>query len=184
MTLSPGDDIQTAIDRAQPGDILCLNPGIYAPLRPIDIKKSVNLRGPQAGIDPRPSHGTTRIPGDSSTEAIVDGGPSSLGGIIVIRADTVVLEGLEVRNGRGELIFSESATPTRDTILRHNIIHGSSADEAVRLRNAQDAVIEYNFVYATGGDGISLCCGSSNGTVRFNEVNGIDPPTAGIFANQ
>jgi hypothetical protein len=179
-TLTAGSDIQAAITAANPGDVICLSPGVYSPTSRIDITKSVTLQGPQADVDPRPSTGTTRTPGDASTEAIIDGG-GSLSTIFRIKADNVVLDGLEVRNGTGDLIDSETSTPTTSTILKYNSIHDSSGDEGVQLRKVAGAVIEYNYVYATGGDGINLCCGSTDGAIQFNEVHNISSPDAGVY---
>ena len=65
--------------------------------------------------------------------------------------------------------------------IRYNIIHNSSGDEGIQLRNVEDAVIEYNHVYATAGDGINLCCGSTGGIIRFNEVHDISSQDAAIY---
>lgn len=100
---------------------------------------------------------------------------------MVITADNVVLDGLEVKSGSGDLIDSEDTIPTAGTILRHNIIHHSSGDEGVQLRSVTNAVIEYNYVYNTVGDGINLCCGSTGGTIQFNEVHDISSPDAAIY---
>jgi len=169
-TLNPGDDIQTAIENASSGDVICLNPGIYSPPAKISINKSITLQGPQAGVDPRPSAGTTRTLGDPLTEAIIDGAAGGLSGIIVVTADNVVLDGLEVRFGSGDMIASESSIPTAGTILRYNIIDNATGDEGIQLRNVSGGLIEYNYLYQIAQDGINMCCGSTDGTVQFNEV--------------
>jgi hypothetical protein len=181
ITLNPGDDIQTAINNATAGDVICLNPGIYSPSAKININRSVTLQGPQAGVDPRLSVGTTRTPGGTSTEAIIDGSASSLSGIIVITADNVILDGLEVRNGRGDLIDSETSTPTTGTILRYNIIHDSSGDEGIQLRACTDCVVELNYVFDMAQDGINMCCGSTGGIIHFNEVHDNYSENAAIY---
>jgi len=180
-TIPAGSDIQAAINAASPGDVICLAPGVYSPASKININKSVTLQGPQADVDPRPSAGTVRTPGDTSMEAIIDGSASSLSGIIVITADNVVLNGLEIRGGSGDLVDSETSSPTSGTVLQYNIIHDSSGDEGVQLRNVAGARIEYNYVYATTGDGINLCCGSSDGVIQFNEVYDISSPDAAVY---
>ena len=180
-TLNPGDDIQTAINNASNGDVICLEPGIYSPQAKININKSITLRGPQAGIDPRPSAGTSRTPGDASTEAIIDGASGSLSGIIVITADSVVLDGLEVRNGSGDLIDSEDSIPTVGTVVRHVIIDHATGDEGMQIRNVANGVIEYNYVFDIAQDGINLCCGSTGGSVRYNEVHDNHSENAAIY---
>jgi hypothetical protein len=119
------------------------------------------------------------VPG-SATEAIFDGG-GSLGVLIRILANDVVIDGLEVCNGTGDLIESLVATPTSRTRLRNNIVHGSSGDEGVQLRATADAVIECNRVYATVGDGLNLCCSSTGGILRFNEVHDCASENAAIY---
>jgi hypothetical protein len=180
-TLTAGSDIQAAINVASDGDVICLNPGVYSPSAKININKSITLQGPQAGVDPRLSVGTTRTPGDTSTEAIIDGSASSLSGIIVITADNVVLDGLEVRNGGGDLIDSETSTPTTGTILMYNIIHDSSDDEGVQLRACTDCVVEFNYVFGMAQDGINMCCGSTGSTIQFNEVHDSSSENATIY---
>jgi len=64
---------------------------------PIAINKPVTLVGAQAGVDPRPSFGSTRALG-SVDEAIVDGG-GIFSNIFTIYANDVTLDGLEVGNG-------------------------------------------------------------------------------------
>ena len=140
-TINPGSDIQADIDSASPGDVICLNPGMYSPPAKININKSVTLQGPQAGVDPRLSAGSTRVPGDTSTEAIIDGAASGLSGIIVITADNVILDGLQVRNGSGDMIDSESGTPTTGAILRYNIVNHATGDEGMQIRAVTNGVI-------------------------------------------
>jgi hypothetical protein len=180
-TLAAGSDIQTAIDTAALGDVICLQPGIYSPLAKITIDESITLQGPQAGVDPRPSAGTTRTPGDTSTEAIIDGSAGGLSGIIVIKADNVILDGLEVRNGAGDMIDSETSIPTTGTILRYNIIRNASGDEGVQLRNVQNGVVEYNHAFDIAQDGINMCCGSTGGYIQYNEVHNNRSENAAIY---
>jgi hypothetical protein len=180
-THAAGSDIQAAITAAAAGDVICLDPGLYSPLAKININKSVTLQGPQFGVDPRPSSGTTRIPGDTLTEAIIDGTAGGLSGIIVITADYVVLDGLQVRNGNGDLIDSESGTPTGGTILQYNIINNATGDEAIQLRAVTDGIIAYNHIFNIAQDGINMCCGSTGGTIQFNEVHDNSSENAAIY---
>jgi len=180
-TLTAGSDIQAAITAATSGDVICLDAGLYSPAAQIEINKSVTLQGPQAGVDPRPTAGTTRTPGDTSTEAIIDGTASGLSGIIVITADNVVLDGLEVRYGSGDMIDSESSIPTTGTVLKYNIIDNATGDEGIQLRNVTDGVIEYNYLYDIAQDGINMCCGSTGGFIRFNEVTDNNSENAAIY---
>lgn len=162
------------------GSTVNVAPGTYTPAAKITIDKvGLLLIGPQAGVDPRPSAGTTRIPGDPSTEAIIDGGGMST--ILYIDADDVIIEGLEIRNGSGDLITSPSSTTQYRPVVRYNIIHDSSGDEGIQLKNVVDALIEYNHVYNTGGDGINIGYDSIGGTIQYNEVHDIYSPDAAIY---
>jgi hypothetical protein len=179
IQLAAGESIQAAIDTALGGEVICLDPGLYSPAATIVVDKPLTFRGPQAGIDPRPSASSVREIGNPATEAIVDG--AGLSSIFSIRASDVVLEGLEVRNGSGDLIASVFAIPTAGSIIRYNIIHDSSGDEGIQLRKTAFAQISYNHVFATAGDGINVCCGSSQAAIRFNEVHDIYSTNAAIY---
>jgi len=84
---------------------------IYTQTATININKTVSLRGPQAGVD-RAQRKHDPDPGDTSSEAIIDGG-GTLATILRIAADDVILDGLEVRNGTGDLIDSLAPTPIK-----------------------------------------------------------------------
>jgi hypothetical protein len=172
-------DLQSAINASIPGDLIEVQAALYPLISTVLVDRPVEIYGPQAGVNPLPSRGSTRVPG-SAAEAILDGG-GTLGTLIRILADGVLLDGFEVRNGTGDLIESVAATPTRGTRLRNNIIHDSSGDEGVQLRATADAVIECNYSYSTVGDGLNLCCGSTDGVVRFNEVGNCASENAAIY---
>ncbi|MFZ1400004.1 MAG: right-handed parallel beta-helix repeat-containing protein, partial [Candidatus Promineifilaceae bacterium] len=172
-TLNPGDDIQAAVNSAQPGDVLCLTAGTYTPAATITLGQSVTLQGPQADVDPRPSAGTTRTPG-SAAEAILDGG-NTLTTILNITANDVVINGLEVRNALGDMIASPTNSNIANLVLQFNILR-NAGDEGAQIRDCADCIIEYNYVPDIAQDGLNLCCGSTDGIIRFNEVsnNGSD----------
>jgi len=183
-TLTAGSDIQAAINTATVGDVICLEPGIYTPSAKININKSVTLQGPQAGVDPRPSAGTARTPGDTSTEAIIDGSVNGLSGIIVITADSVVLDGLEIKGGKGDMIDSETSIPTSGTVIRYNIIHDSifsPGDEGMQLRACTNCLVEFNHVFNIAQDGINMCCDSTGSTIQSNEVHDSFSENAAIY---
>jgi len=176
----PSGYIATAIGAAGDEDTVYVRPGTYTPTAMITIDKDgLLLIGPQAGVDPRPSSGTTRTPGDPSTEAMIDGG-GSLGTILYVNADDLVIEGLEIRNGTGDLVKAPSSYTQLRPIVRYNIVHDSSGDEGIQLKNVVDALIEYNYVYHTGGDGINIA-ESQGGTIQYNEVHDIYSPDAAIY---
>ena len=51
-TLPAGADLNQAIGAADPGDVLCLSPGLYEPASTVLVNIPLTLRGPQAGVDP------------------------------------------------------------------------------------------------------------------------------------
>jgi parallel beta-helix repeat protein len=179
-TLAANDDIQAAINAANPGDVICLSSGTYSPTATIAVNKSVTLQGPQAGVDPRPSECTTRIPGDPS-EAIVDGSEAGLTRIFRITASDVILDGLEVRNGSGDMIDSPNNADISGVALRYNIIRDALGDEGIQLRDCANCVIEFNHIFDIAQDGINLCCGSDGGVIQSNEVHDNSSENGAIY---
>lgn len=178
VTLSAGDNIQAAIDSASNGDVVCLGAGTYAPLGTIDINKPLELRGPQSNVDPRTSCGSART--DPAGEAVVDG--ASVGTIFVITADDVTIDGLTIQNQGSfdDMIESPSNADISRVNIRYSIIT-EATDEGIQLRDCADCVVEYNLVFNIGQDGINMCCGSTNGSIQFNEVHGIGSENAAIY---
>jgi hypothetical protein len=173
--------IQAAIDASSPSDIIELSAGIHSPAAEVLVHTSVEIRGPQAGQNPLPSQASPRIPGDVSTEAIIDGTAGGLSGIIRITASNVKLDGLEVRNGSGDLINSLAAIATSGTVIKHCIIHDSSGDEGIQLRNVDGPLVTCNYVYETRGDGINNCCGTVDAEIKFNELHNIGSSDGAIY---
>ncbi|GAB4531875.1 MAG: hypothetical protein Kow0063_11710 [Anaerolineae bacterium] len=180
-TLAAGSDIQAAITAANPGDVICLSPGVYSPAARIDITKSITLQGPQADVDPRPSTGTTRTPGDASSEAIIDGSGDSLSRIFYIDADNVVINGIEVKSGTGDMIRQSNAHS--GTVIKYNIIHDGNGDEGIQLTHCTGCTVEYNHVYdiATPGDAVNISSGSTDGLISHNEIHDIGSENAAIY---
>lgn len=177
---SNGSTIQEGIGAATAGDTINVMAGTYNLTSLININKNgLKILGPQANVDPRISFGTTRTAG-SAAEAIVDGN-GTLGTIFLINADDVVINGFEVRNGTGDLITSPDSTTQLRPTVKYNIIHNSSGDEGVQLKKVIDALIEYNHIYTTKGDGINIGYHSTGGTIQFNEVHDIYSPDAAIY---
>lgn len=163
-------NIQDAIDDADDNDVITVSAGVYNITSSINVHKPVTINGPQMGVDPRTAAGF-RTPGDAS-EAIVDGGGSLLT-IFSITAPGVILNGLEVRNGKGDLISTPTGSPMRNgVIVKYCIVRNSATpgDEGIQLRNVSGGGVEYCRVFSTTGDGINLCCGSTNTFARHNEI--------------
>jgi len=161
VSVPSGGNIQGAIDTASAGDIICLaQGGVYAPAVTIQINKSITLKAP----DPY----TADLP-------VIDGG-GILDQIIKITADNVVLDGLEVRNGTGDLIRSDDVS---GVIVRNCDVHNSTGDEAVQLDNCTDCVIECNITHDIAQDGICMSY-SVRGVIRDNEIYNSDSENAAL----
>ncbi|OGF14439.1 MAG: hypothetical protein A2W00_00285 [Candidatus Eisenbacteria bacterium RBG_16_71_46] len=172
--------LAAAIAASSAGDEIRVQPGLYNTAAMITVDRPLLILGPQAGVNALPSQGSTRVPGDATSEGILDGG-GVLGTIVRITASDVEINGLEIRNGTGDLVDSPASLALARVTIRNNIIHGSSGDEGVQLRNVADALIECNRVYGTAGDGINLCCGATNGIIRFNELHDIASLDAAVY---
>ncbi|HZG80831.1 MAG TPA: HYR domain-containing protein [Brevibacillus sp.] len=178
---SQAPTIQAGINAVDPGGTVHVAPGLYPTTSTILVNKPVTILGPQANVDPRPNCFTTRTPGNVATEAIVDG-QSTLAVIFRILADDVTINGMEVRNGTGDLIESLAAAPVKQrTRILYTIIHDATGDEGVQLRNVSNGLISFNHIYNTAGDGINFCCGTTNSTISFNEVHDIRSTDAAIY---
>jgi len=179
----PGMSIQAAIDAAQAGETIYVEAGVYDLSAAIVIDKPITLLGAQAGVDPRTAADLRTAGG--AEESIIDGG-GSLTNLIVIAADGVTVSGFEVRNGTGDLIRSNETTDLiEDPVVSYNLIHGSSGDEGIQLKSTDGALVQYNRVYDTKGDGINLSGNptthSLDGTIAHNEVHDLASPDAGIY---
>jgi hypothetical protein len=176
-TIPAGGNIQAAIDAASSGDVICLSAGTYSPAATIVINKSLTLQGPQAGIDPRPSVGSTRTPGDATTEAIIDG-CGTVYRIIKIEANDVIVDGVVVRNGTGDLVRQSGSYS--GTTVRNTIVHHALDDEGIQLANATGGLMEHNYVFDVAQDGLNFA-DSTNSEILNNEVTGSNSDNGAIF---
>lgn len=173
--------IQYAINdsRVVTGDTINVAAGTYNPVSTIVIdKNNLTLNGPQASVDPRPSYSSTRIAG-SANEAVIDGG-GTLSNIILIKENYVVINGFEIKSGKGDMIV-QNDTYT-DTVVKYNIIHDGLGDEGVQLKKCTNGVLEYNYVYdiAFAGDALNFA-NSVDCYIRYNEVYNIGSENAAIY---
>lgn len=171
-------DIQDAINAASNNDVIDVASGTYNITSTITLDKSISLFGAQANKDPRSDSNTQRSK-NNVDESIIDG-QGILGQLLMIDASNVQINGFEIRNGTGDLIKSDEGIVKGNPVIKYNIIHGSSGDEGIQLKSVDDAIIEFNHVYDTGGDGINIAI-SHNGIIQHNEVNDIRSPDAAIY---
>lgn len=163
VTLSPGDDIQVAIDAASSYDVICLEPGLYVPETTIVIDKPLTL----TGLDPY-----------ADVKPLIDGS-GSLEIILYVDSDDVIIDGLEVAHGTGDLIFQGSSYS--GTTIKNCFIHDSSGDECVQLKSCSECLIECCVAYNCAGDGINIADGSNNSIIRNNEVHHSNSPDGVIY---
>jgi len=167
--------IQYAMDdsRVSDGDTIHVAAGTYTATSTITVTKTLTLLGPQADVDPRPSTG-----GRAGSEAIVQG--SGVSRVIYIDADNVVINGLTVKTGTGDIVYQSSSYT--GTVVKYNIIHDGLGDEGIQLKQCTNGVIEYNYVYdiADPGDAINFA-DSDHCVIRFNEVYDIGSENAAIY---
>lgn len=155
--VSPWRTIQHAVDQLVPGDTLYVRAGTYA-----------GFNVPVSGTERSPIKIRT-YPGEEH-RAVVDGKLGESGGRGVIRIsakDWIVLEGFEVREGRGDNIFieGESGKVHGHHIIRNNKSHtcGNSGiyvcgrvmatTPAVGEYRTTDILIEGNEVWDTNNPG-------------------------------
>jgi len=169
-------DINLVISGAASGDIIEFEPGTYGLTAKLEVTESLTLLGPQAGVHPLPSRGSTRIPGDTSTEAILDG-QGAVYNIIMIEAAGVTIDGLEIRNGTGDLIRQSDSYS--GTIIRNCIVHDAIDDEGIQLANCTDGLIECNYVYDVAQDGANFAY--STDCAILNEVTSSNSENGAIF---
>jgi hypothetical protein len=161
--VSPGDDVQLAIDTADPGDTILFAPGTYSLSSTLNVHKSLTL----TSADPY-----------AATKPLLDGG-GTLDRIIYIAADDVTIDGLEIANGTGDLIRQSGAYS--GTTIRNCIVHDSSGDEGIQLKACTDCLVECNLVYDVAQDGISIAEGSHNSAIRNNEIYNVGSENAAIY---
>src|SRR5699024_8349074 len=168
ITLSVGDDIQQAIQQAQPGDVLQLSAGVYK--GPITIDKPLSLIGPDVDATSAEAHhelqksftaenitsyespllteGFDFVEKDNlGTEgALIQG--DGKGSVITVTADDVLIEGIEITGSGIVLPEMDSAILVRRTAHRATLLdnHIQGNLFGVYLHGANDALVKGNTI--------------------------------------
>jgi hypothetical protein len=199
VELSPDDDVEGAINAAQPGDELVLAGGTYA----LTDRFGVSVRGTSdAPIVVRAADGETpvlsRAGADQNVididdaEHVVFRGLEITGGshgLRLVNARFVTVEGCEIHD-TGDVALSANSGGSYEAlrILRNHIHHTNNTGEGMYLgcnENACqmfDSLIEGNYVHHTNGptveqgDGIEIKEGSYNNIVRDNVIHDTNYP--------
>lgn len=161
--VSPGEDIQAAIEAASPGDTIVFALGTYSLSDTLTVNKSLTL----TSADPY-----------AATKPVLDGG-GTLDRIIYIAANDVTIDGLEIANGTGDLIRQSDAYS--GTTVRNCVVHDSLGDEGIQLAHCTDCLIECNTVYDVAQDAICVSSGSDNTVIRSNEIYNVGSENAAIY---
>ena len=143
----PGDykSIQLAIDSSNPGDTINIHSGIYD--EHISITKQLKLIGLVMEEE---------MPVISSTTS---------GSVIIVRADGVAIEGLNITGKKsfdtiGILVTSNNAT------LRDNLVTNCS-DYAIKIVNSKNNKINNNTI---SYNNIGICLINSSSEITYNEI--------------
>lgn len=130
-TLGPKQNLASAVDDLRPGDVLQIPAGMTLP--PVTITRS--------GSPTQPI--TIRGLVSSGRRPVLRGGPITLR----IKADHIVIEGLEISHGDSRCIFTEGNDITiRDSVVHHCPLHGILAADD----NSGSLTLERVEVYASG----------------------------------
>jgi hypothetical protein len=173
---APLATIQAALDKATPGTVINLAPGVYretlATVRDGAPGAPITIKGPESGKDRAGRYravvyGTGRIVSVNHSYYTFDGftidGQEKLGGTAYptdLAAVTAFKNRVQPQVADGRLIYIGAADDTRDLtgITIHNMFLNGAGGECVRLRNnahdnaITDSVIQYCGMFGKGDD--------------------------------
>lgn len=130
--------VQDAVDSAQPGDLILIDPGVYTEEVVVDVADIV-------------------IRGRDRNTVFIDGLHSATTGITVI-ADGVAIENMTVRNYRGDGIIVDG-TAQRVPVNRFRALHvttSNTGQNGISLRNTTNAEIRQGWLSGHAGAGLEI----------------------------
>ncbi|NNK41107.1 MAG: nitrous oxide reductase family maturation protein NosD [Myxococcales bacterium] len=152
LTVAAGSNLQSTVDGAREGAVLCLEPGSYA--GPLTIAKRVEIWGPRDAVIRSGGEGTTiEIEGGGAALAglTVDGSGGrfdTLDAAVHVVADDVRVEGVRVQGAAFGLLIEKA---NRASIL-NNVVQGPDdgplglRGDGIRLWETRDSVVRDNRV--------------------------------------
>lgn len=177
---SPGD-IQSLIDNARPGDVICMAEGVYrGPLR-FESKSGVTLRGAGARktIVASGSAGDNLLVFNSSDLRFEDftlflGVPSNA---YIWRSTNVRFARMDVGGGAIGIHYDMNSIGT----VSDSFVYAMAGDGILTRRGA-NVTVERNWVFLNGGVGVSTVGETATTTVTRNIIS--DNAGPGVFAGQ
>jgi hypothetical protein len=183
-----GMSIQAAVDVAEAGDTVLVEPGDYE--EQITVDKGITLRGPES---------------DTAGNANVRGDEATINGQVVVEADDATVEGFTISPDASKIDSNDTGEVLRvsggadNVTIQNNIVRdvdGNGLDESLDAINVfggsagdpvEDVVISGNFVTAGNGQdgngfsGISIQGNVLGADVSNNEVNDVGDSSAYAF---
>ncbi|MGH8886135.1 MAG: hypothetical protein ACRDYX_13340 [Egibacteraceae bacterium] len=143
--------IQAALDRAQPGDVIQLQPGVYKHTKALQTKRDgeasrpITIKGPETGLDV-----------SQRNKAVVVGG----GHVFNIDHSHYVLDGFTI-NGQPHLPFTEIPTAPRELLAYKDSNQPRVADSRLvyvgnKARDVTGTVITNMFLTGAGGECVRM----------------------------
>lgn len=158
-TVSPGQSIQEALERAEEGDRVEVEPGDYHESIVVDKHRitlvGLNAKGKRAVL----------LGLSDETQRLILSNSEKLGKAVEVRADDATVEGFVIRDYASSGI---SAHKAKNLVLRDLIIH-NTGKEGIRAVECVDLLVESCVIGACTEAGIAVKQ-SINVTVRNNEV--------------
>ncbi|HLG13310.1 MAG TPA: parallel beta-helix domain-containing protein [Blastocatellia bacterium] len=168
LTVKPGESIQAAVERAQPGDTIEVLPGVYNEEITIDLD-NITLRGVGASNAARAATSTTRdlselkklLENAQGSRPVLDG-KNTLADAVIATGDNFHIEGFEIRDytGNGVVVQNASGPVFRDLRIDHTGLYGTYPVSCTGV------TIER--VVATGIADAAIYCGQSRDIVVRN----------------
>jgi hypothetical protein len=146
-----GNGIQAALDRAQPGDVIQLQPGVYTPTKALQTKRHgeahrpITIKGPESGLDV-----------SRRNEAVI----IASGHVFNIDHSYYVLDGFTI-NGQPDLEFADIPTAPRALLAYKDKNQSRIADSRLiyignTARDVTGIVITNMFLTGAGGECIRM----------------------------